>query len=151
MELLKSLPGSEVVVQLRDFIVYPAKRSMRIFMSYAGHGCLEGIRDLYPAASIRLVLGPIGRAGGAARQHKYVPEAAVWSLLEQLNRARILMEYGSTDDDNRPENWDQIVHRGMLPSFVCGHSLIRYYQTSNLRISSSMRQRRGRRILAQYS
>lgn len=170
MELLKDLDGSKGIVQLRDSIVHNEKRSIRSYMSYAGHGDLEKVREKYPAVILPFRLGgtraPIKRttargvvkktapvkkaAGTAARTRRFVPEAAIWSIFEQLSEACILMEYGTIDDDDRKDDWQQIVHRGKLSTFRTPTVADRKCQTSSPRMYSSMPRRTGHHIPEQF-
>ena len=60
-----------------------------------------------------LLGGDVDQYGEPDKNTYSIPEPALWSIFSNLGEACILLQYGSSDRDEGPDDWQSIVHRDM--------------------------------------
>lgn len=94
MENLKGRRGGDKVVQALAWKVNDDRRLTHIIMNYCGVGDLEETLNRYVVKKL------------------LIPEPFLWHVFDCLADACLLMKYGSTNREEKNDQWEQIVHKG---------------------------------------
>ena len=112
-QTIHDMPGSEHCVNMLHFETDDERMFYRLYLAYCAHGDLGDILRLYnaeePAAT--------GKKRKTSKKdlvpEEFIPEPFLWSVLESLTEACLLLDQGAVEDEDAASEWQTIVHRDM--------------------------------------
>ena len=103
MQVIKNRPGSDNCVVIRgEPEVSDERMWYRIYMEFCPHGDLDALI-----------------ADAAYHKARDIPEPAIWSFLNDMIDAFLLLQYGGVEEGDKDDDWERIVHRDIkLKNFL---------------------------------
>ena len=116
-QVLRGRQGQEHCAEMLHSEVKDRRMFYRLYLTFYPHGDLGHLFKEYKEPPKR----PPGRKGKRQKEEPpedFVPEPFLWSLLETLTEACLLLESGAVEEDEAIADWESIVHRDIKPGNI---------------------------------